>query len=128
MTQQSNTTESDLAYADAREKYMLGEDGNDWFNRCVAMLECARKLERERDTWRKEAQEYRSLLYGCSNHGLWNGLSCIGCVEAERDQLRKVVDELAKAVALAVEFGTNIPNCVREQCLSALRTSLRERK
>lgn len=101
MTQQSNTTESDLAYADAREKYMLGEDGNDWFNRCVAMLECARKLERERDEARKKTQEYRGLLYGCDNHGLWDGLSCIGCVEAERDQLRKVVDELHWLASLA---------------------------
>lgn len=47
----------------------------------------------------KECSGYRGLLYGCDNHRLWNGLSCIGCIEAERDSLRTQNQQLREALA-----------------------------
>lgn len=60
-------------------------------------------LERELNAAKREVEEankrgahYRALLYGCDKHGLWDGLSCIGCIAEERDQLLREKAELEK--------------------------------
>lgn len=60
-------------------------------------------LNSEREKWKREKEQetkmvahYRGLLYGCSTHGLWEGLSCIGCIEQERDEARREVENWKK--------------------------------
>jgi len=48
-----------------------------------ALKQCALEWA---DKTTKDAAYYRALLYGCSDHGLWTGLACIGCLEQDRDQ------------------------------------------
>ena len=66
-------------------------------------LVLARKLERERDDARKHS--WNDMV--CIHHTDRDRAACIGhcpvCLEAERDQLRKVCDELAQATR--AEFG-----------------------
>lgn len=77
-------------------------------NRAIAVIEQTVPVIVQRDKFQQEAQQYRGLLYGCDKHKLWQGLSCIGCIEAERDQLRKVCDELAK---VCEDFPSAVGNC-----------------
>ena len=71
----------------------------------LAEKKMIQQLERERDEARKEARNYRDHLYGCHEHRLWQGDSCIGCVELERDQLRKRVEELELQLAVIGEIA-----------------------
>lgn len=131
VTQQADTPETDKAYANALWNHECGGDGFEWFYRCDSMLECARKLEHERD-------EAKAALLGAGfqhNPGagcpwkppvnkqmaeMWQRLLDVErerdearkmqrdrtderdaalrdryLWEQERDQLRKVADELA---------------------------------
>lgn len=46
----------------------------------------------------KECVEYRGYLYGCDKHRLWQGMSCIGCIEQERDTLRQQLSDTVSQV------------------------------
>lgn len=59
----------------------------------VVKSDFARQLERELTASKSEVSKYRGLLYGCDEHRLWNGLSCIGCIESERDTFKAQLEE-----------------------------------
>lgn len=54
----------------------------------------ARSLELKLNEEKKEAAECRGYLYGCDEHKLWQGASCIGCLEAGLAEAKKEAHRL----------------------------------
>lgn len=93
----------------------------DWKDKYMANYQ---QLQKEKEQETKIVTLYRSILSGCSVHGLWEGVSCIGCIEQERDQLRKqlaeaqaaigVKDAALEEVALGGCEGPNETTCLQD--------------
>ena len=67
----------------------------DWKDKYMANYQ---QLQKEKEQETKIVTLYRSILSGCSVHGLWEGVSCIGCIEQERDILRQQLAEAQAAL------------------------------
>lgn len=93
----------------------------DWKDKYMANYQ---QLQKEKEQETKIVTLYRSILSGCSVHGLWEGVSCIGCIEQERDILRQqlaeaqaaigVKDAALEEVALGGCEGPNETTCLQD--------------
>jgi hypothetical protein len=67
------------------------------------------KLNRELSNKNYEAESY---LMGCSKHGRWQGLSCIGCIESDLAVSQQTVERLREALG---RYGEHEGYCTRHQ-------------
>lgn len=74
----------------------------------------------------EEATNYRGYLYGCNKHRLWQGMSCIGCIEKDRDSLREQNGRLREALEVIATGNERVihredcccNNCVAKEALN----------